>query len=336
MICADLAALGSAAIASTTDPGRPAVPALDAKDLGLLGLLPALALLAWATPQRAWPVLADRAAGLRLALRGARAAGEVARLEAVIGTRPLGMTPAQCWRGQLANNYLAWMMLLRCARRGGWRPAVRLEGGTQIEAALAQGRGGVLWVAPFVFSDLVTKLALHEAGYAVSHLSRDTHGFSTTRFGRRLLNPIQTRVERRYVAERLVMSDERTIGPLRALEERLRHNRLVSITVTASGRRIRLVRFLDGYIGVATGALALAWQTGAPLLPVFTRRGPDGRFVTRIEAPILADRTLKREPAMDRMLASYVPLLEAAVLRSPDQFPLPYVATAHEGADSLQ
>lgn len=306
-------------------------PAIDAKDLGLLGLLPALALLAWATPERAWPVLAARLAGLRLALRGARAAGEVARLEAVIGARPLGMTPAQCWRGQLANNYLAWMLLLRCARRGGWRPAVRLEGAAQIEAALTRGRGGILWVAPFAFSDLLTKLALHQAGYAVSHLSRDSHGFSTTRFGRRLLNPLQTRVERRYVAERLVMTDGRSVGPLRALAARLEHNRLVSITLAATGRRTRRVPFLGGSIEVATGALALAWQTGAPLLPAFTWREAAGGFVTRIETPIAADRALGRDAAMDRMLASYLPLLEAAVLRSPDQFPLPYVATGGDG-----
>ena len=70
------------------------MPAIDRKDLGLLGLLPALALLAAATPERAWPVLAERLASLRLALRGARTAEEVARLAAVVGARPLGRPPA--------------------------------------------------------------------------------------------------------------------------------------------------------------------------------------------------------------------------------------------------
>jgi lauroyl/myristoyl acyltransferase len=303
------------------------VPVIDRKDLGLLGLLPALALLAWTTPEPLWPAFANRVAGLRLALRRARAADEVARLAAVAGARPLALTPAQCWRAQLANNYLAWMALLRCWRPGGWRPAVRLEGRAQIEAALAQGQGAILWVAPFAFSDLVTKLALHEAGFAVSHLSRDTHGFSTTRFGRRVLNPIQTRVERRYLAERLAMSDERTVGPLRELALRLKQNHLVSITVAATGQRSRLVPFLDGYIRVATGALALAWQSGAPLLPVFTLREPDGRFVTRVAEPLRAEQDRARDPAIDRMLAAYVALLETAVLASPDQFPLPYIST---------
>ena len=312
------------------------MPAIDRKDLGLLGLLPALALLAAATPERAWPILADRLAGLRLALRGARTAEEVARLAAVVGARPLRLTPAQCWRAHLANNYLAWMVLLRCWGRAGWRPAARLEGAAQIEAALARGQGGILWVAPFAFSDLVTKLALHKAGYAVAHLSRDTHGFSTTRFGRHVLNPIQTRVERRYLAERLVMSDERSVGPLRELTACLRQNRLVSITLAATGRRTRQVPFLDGCIRIATGALAFAWQTGAPILPAFTLREPDGRFATRIEDAIHADPGLVREAAMDRMLTTYVALLEGYVLRSPDQFALPYLSTELEAGARAQ
>ena len=291
---------GSAAIASTVRQGPAAIPVIDRKDLALLGLLPVLAALALMLPESAWPQLADRLAGLRLRLRGQRTANEIARIEAVVGDRLPGLSAAACWRGHLANNYLAWLQLLRCHRDRGWRPAVRLEGRARLDAALAAGKGGILWVAPLAFSDLITKLALHEAGYAVSHLSRDTHGFSTTRFGRRLLNPIQTSVERRYLAERLVMSDDHTVGPLRELALRLKSNRLVSITLTPGGQRLRSMRLLDGHLPVATGALTLSWQTGAPVLPVFTLRNGDGGFVTRIEAPLPLDRGEPREIAHRR------------------------------------
>ena len=300
---------------------------IDRKDLGLLGLLPILAAFAWATPEAVWPSLAGRLAGLRLALRGGRAAGEIARIEAVVGTRPLGLTPAACWRAHLTHNYLAWMQLMRCYHPRGWSAAARLEGRAELDQALGQGRGGILWVAQLAFSDLVTKRALHQAGYAVSHLSRDSHGFSETRFGRRWLNPIKTGIERRYVAERLVMTDEHSLAPLRDLALRLRQNRLVSITVAPTGQRTGRVRFLDSSIRIATGALALAWQTGAPVLPVFTLRAPDGELVTRIEPAIALDRRLARACAMDTMLAAYGRLLEAYALRSPDQFPLAYLAT---------
>ncbi len=123
------------------------------------------------------------------------------------------------------------------------------------------------------------------------------------------------------------MSEDDTVGPLRALAGRLRDNRVVSITVNANGRRTRPVGLLDGTIEVATGTPALAWQTGAPLLPVFTVREPAGGFVTRIEAPLRHDPALPRAAAIDALLADYAARLEAAVLQSPDQLALPYVAT---------
>jgi lauroyl/myristoyl acyltransferase len=322
--------LGSASIASTARPGPAAVPAIDRKDLGLLGLLPVLAAIAWMLPERAWPQLANQLAGLRLQLRGQRAADEIVRIEAIVGDRLPGFSAAACWRAHLANNYLAWLQLLRCHRDRGWHPMLRLEGQARLDAALAAGKGGILWVLPLAFSDLITKLALHEAGYAVSHLSRDTHGFSTSRFGRRLINPIQTSVERRYLAERLVMSDDNTVGPLRELAQRLKSNRLISITLTPGGQRLRSMPFLDGHLPVAIGALALSWQTGAPVLPVFTLREAQGSFVTTVEEPLPLDRGRSRDLAMDGALDACAERLEAAVLKSLDQFALPYVATTRD------
>ncbi len=216
---------------------------------------------------------------------------------------------------------------MRCYHPRGWPAIPRLEGRAELDHALEQGRGGILWVSQFAFSDLVTKRALHQAGYAVSHLSRDTHGFSETRFGRRWLNPIKTGVERRYVAERLVMTDVNPLAPLRDLTLRLKQNRLVSITVAPTGQTTRLLDLLDGRIRVATGALALAWQTGAPLVPVFTLRESDGALVTRIEPALPPDRRLTRAAGIAAMLTAYGRLLETYVLRSPEQFPLAYLAT---------
>ena len=62
-------------------------------------------------------------------------------------------------------------------------------------------------------------------------------------------------------------------------------------------------------------------------MPVFTLREPDGALVTRIEPALPPDRRLDRAAAVADMLAAYGRLLEAYVLRSPDQFPLAYLAT---------
>ena len=60
---------------------------------------------------------------------------------------------------------------------------------------------------------------------------------------------------------------------------------------------------------------------------MFTLRQPDGALVTRIEPALAPDRRLTRAAATAAMLTAYGRLLEAYVLRSPDQFPLAYLAT---------
>lgn len=309
-------------------PRTPPIPLIDRKDLALLGVLPILGLLAWLVPEVAWPALADGVARLRSRSLHRQTAKEVAKVEAVVHARALGVSADRCWQQHLANHYLSWLQLLRCHRPGSWSPCVALEGREHLDAAIAAGRGGILWVAPFVFSDLITKLACHRAGYRVSHLSRDTHGYSATRFGRRLLNPIKTLVEQRHLAERLVLSADNPIRPLRDLARRLAENRLVSITAAATGQRTRTLPFLKGAIQLATGAPTLALQAGAPLLPVLTLRQPDGGFVTRVTPPLPLPTGLQRDAAIDAILACYVGLLETWVLDHPDQFSLPYITAS--------
>ena len=56
-------------------------------------------------------------------------------------------------------------------------------------------------------SQLVSKMALHRAGYGLVHLSRSEHGYSSTIFGMRCLNPLRSRIESRYLAERVVIGE---------------------------------------------------------------------------------------------------------------------------------
>jgi lauroyl/myristoyl acyltransferase len=177
---------------------------------------------------------------------------------------------------------------LRSYRPGGWRAELRLEGREHLDAALAAGRGAILWVAPTVGQWLATKRTMAEAGYAVHHLSHPSHGFSTrSKLGRRWLNRIRTGVEDRYLAERVLLgADGGAQAALRRLDALLRGNAVVSITVGAAGTRPIRVPLLRGWLSVASGAPHLAARTGAALLPVFTWREGRARFNTRIEAPL--------------------------------------------------
>ena len=171
-----------------------------------------------------------------------------------------------------------------------------------------------------MFSDLLTKVALHGAGFEVSHLSRFAHGFSGTRFGERVLNPIRTSVERRYLAERLVMGRDGSVGALRGLARRLRANRVVSMSAIGWAHQLYRIPFLNGSVQMAGGAPALALQSGAALLPVLTGRDGESAWLTVIEPPLVRHDDWARDDAIKRLLLQYAALLEYYVTRWPDQF----------------
>jgi hypothetical protein len=82
--------------------------------------------------------------------------------------------------------------------------AIRLRGLEHLAPALACGRGAILWTADFPAAGEATKIALSRAGWPLAHLSRIEHGFSKSRYGIRVLNPLRVRFEKRYLAERIL------------------------------------------------------------------------------------------------------------------------------------
>jgi lauroyl/myristoyl acyltransferase len=155
----------------------------------------------------------------------------------------------------------------------GWRTPITLEGADNIRAALAEGRGAVLWVAHFSFNALASKKALHDAGFHVSHLSRPEHGFSKSRFGIAWLNPIRVKAELRYLDGRVIIDRARPTSAVQRGRKLLAENRIISITAGAwEGAQVARVRVGGVALELSTGAPGLAWLTGAALLPVFTIR----------------------------------------------------------------
>jgi lauroyl/myristoyl acyltransferase len=283
----------------------------------LLVKLPLAALVAWTLPEPGW----DRVAAAAAATSRRKAARILPHLEAFARGAGLGAPVEAIVRGHARNVRLLQAQYLRCHHPRGWRPDVRLEGREHLDRALGAGRGAIVWVAPFVFTPLVTKMVLHAAGYGLVHLSRLGHGYSPTRFGVRVLNPVRTRAEDRYLAERVVIGEGCSLGEaMRTLARRLAANRAASITVGAQGVKTRAAPFLGGELRVATGAPNLALRTGAPLLPVFTVRDAPGRFLTVIESPLQADQNLGRERATQDLVADLVARIEGHARRWPDQF----------------
>lgn len=274
--------------------------------IALMGLLP----VSWCLPAGLWLLAARWLAKAHVRLLGAKGN----HLKAVLRDR-LGMDPSDLEIAFRQHNYLELLEILREHAPWGWTPRITISGRHFIDEALAAGKGVVLWYTPFTHADIVFKKGLHQAGYRISHLSALTHGFSDTRFGVALLNPVKTRVERRYLKERCVMGSSGVGLVIRSLLDRLRRNEVISVTALQSGNRTGQHTLLGGTVYLAKGAPNFAATTGAALIPVFVVPAHDG-YEVRVEPPLVAGST-EVERAEEDYISAYVPLLERYVLQYP-------------------
>jgi lauroyl/myristoyl acyltransferase len=192
-----------------------------------------------------------------------------------------------------------------------------------LDAALAQGRGAVLWVSDFTGGGEAVKVALARAGYRMSHLSRPEHGFSKTRFAIRFLNPIRIRFERAYLRERVVYDRMRPKEALSRLMARLAENGVVSITASAhEGRLLAEGPFFAGRLRLAAGAPKLARRAGAALIPVHAVRDParPDRFNITLGPPLPISCELPEDEAILAAAGAYLEGLEELVRRRPESW----------------
>jgi hypothetical protein len=269
--------------------------------LAVLAKLPLAALVAASTPPRYW----DRIAATVVDLSAGRSSSGRAD------------GPGHALR---TNLLVAQLQYLRSYRSEAWAEELRVEGLEHLHAARAEGRGAILWIMPFVFAPLVAKRSLAAAGVAIHHVSRVGHGFSPTLLGRTVLNPIWARVERRYLAERIVLPPE-GITPVatRHIMDLLHGNHTVSITLGGNGAQVVHVPRLGGSLRVATGAPNLALRHRAALLPVWSAQTSPCRFRTVIEAPLRANTSGSRGATLAALAEAMIDRVEAQAHRWPGQ-----------------
>src|SRR5690606_7624849 len=224
--------------------------------------------------------------------------------------------------GTLGYYVDSTLQVLRGHRPGAaWNPKIDLAGADHVRAALDRGNGAILWISFFHYYSLISKIATHGAGFEVSHLSHPRHGFSSSRFGVRVLNRLFTAIEDRHLRERVRLSIESPLAAMRALTRRLEANGVVSITAREAASQPAVVPFLAGVMPVATGAPDLAYRTGAALLPVHTVLGENGRFSVVIEPSIVpAERSGDRRAFSEAAARTYAARLETWVRRYPEQW----------------
>ncbi|MCZ6604064.1 MAG: hypothetical protein O7A03_02845 [Alphaproteobacteria bacterium] len=282
--------------------------------------LPFLILTAVLLPQRLWPALARLAVPLAGGLLPAPPQTMARSVAMAIGDRPVATVPGAIPKEAMIHGIARHFLTMRVLALGGRGVRTRVIGSGHIEAALARGRGAVLWDSQFQYANMATKLALARAGIDLVHMSSAGHGVSASWFGRHFLNWAWVLAEAKYLAERVVVSYVHPRTGMTRLAERLRENRVVSVSVRAASRRPATVRFFDRSLRLGPGAPALAFQTGAALLPVFTVMEAPGRYLTIVEAPLKIPARLGRREAVQGASAAYARRLEAHVLHNPGQW----------------
>jgi lauroyl/myristoyl acyltransferase len=173
-----------------------------------------------------------------------------------------------------------------------------------------------------VFNGLAPKKGLHDAGFPYVHLSRPEHGFSKTRFGIRVLNPLRRKVEDRYLASRVIIRQNSGIGAMRDLRKVLADNGIVSITAGSwEGRVIVEPEVFGCRMPLATGPIALALATGAPLLPVFVwRESRTGILKVEIDAEIPLDGSGDKPAVIAGVADAYAARLQERIRAAPEQW----------------
>jgi len=253
----------------------------DVKDLLLVAFTAAIA---WILPGRTWAPIARALTRTRRAL-GGRSGFRYTRLTARTAER-MGRSQAEII---FAGDALSLEHSIRAMaeyRPGSSPTRTALVGKERLVAALAGGHGAIVWVLECPGASLWAKMGLARAGFRPYHLSRASHGGSITPFGLYVLNGLQRRTENRFLAGRILISDDNSPAAIRKLRRELDQNQVVTITYGLAARRILEVPMLDGTLWLSAGPLELARQSGAPVLPLFTVDHGGGRVDLLLGAPL--------------------------------------------------
>jgi lauroyl/myristoyl acyltransferase len=303
------------------DARRPTVTPKD----GLRVLMILVACLgSWTVPQRFWRPAALRISRWWMPFRSERAARhDAATLGKLLGDRIAEADLVEIVARKTAMRAEVYVSRFRHLSPFGNRSLQwRLSGTEHIDAALADGSGAILWVNGGNAGSVFSKIALHHSGYGVHHLSHEDHGLSGSEFTRRYLFPIWLDVEKRHIAERIVMSGTRKMFAMRHLRRVLAANGIVSITVYLGPDTSQVVEipFLGRCLRLATGPASLSAQTKAPLIPVFCAPADIGIQVI-VERPL---RTVggDGEPIqMADIARDYAKRFEPYIVAAPELWP---------------
>jgi KDO2-lipid IV(A) lauroyltransferase len=225
--------------------------------------------------------------------------------------RSLGreLTPAEVRRlGRRSFQHLGMNLVEAC--RYFLRPTevmlsrVHVEGVEHLRRAAADGRGILVLTAHYGNWELLA--AAHGlTGLPLSFVVRPLDD--------PILDDLADRFRQRTGAERIVKH-----RAVREVMQALRRGRMVGILLDQNATRGEgvFVPFFGVPASTSKGLALLALRTGAPVVPIFLRREPDGRHCMDVRPPLPA-------PAggdVQAYTAAFNAAIEAAIRRAPEQW----------------
>jgi lauroyl/myristoyl acyltransferase len=156
-----------------------------------------------------------------------------------------------------------------------------------------------------------------------THLSRPEHGFTTSDFGIRFLNPLRIKFECTYLAERVVFDRMNPKPAMSQLLACLHSGGIVSIMASMhKGGTLVDLPFLAGRLKFSLGALRLARLSGAAVIPVFVLR--DRKHVDSFEVifdtPLAMPKGLRCADDLRAAACEYRDRLETVVGDRPESW----------------
>jgi KDO2-lipid IV(A) lauroyltransferase len=243
-----------------------------------------------------WAIHGRRRVALaNLALALPAVSPEARRAIARDNFRHLGVTAVECCR-------------LFLGPPGAMLGRVRLEGAEHIKAALAEGRGALYLTAHFGNWELLAA----------------SHGLTGLAPLNVVVRPLDNPYLEALVAAGRVRHDLRLIPKrtaVKGIAAALARGECVGILLDQhAGRHGALVRFFGQPASTSRSLAVLALKTGAPVVPAFIRRMPDGEHQVSIEPALPLIRSGQLDRDVELNTAQFTEVLERHVRADPRQW----------------
>jgi KDO2-lipid IV(A) lauroyltransferase len=244
-------------------------------------------------------------------------------LERALGNRMDAMAQRRITR-EVFTQF--WVEMLSWANTSRASAGSTLEGQEHLEAALAHGKGAILWESNGFGRRATAQRVLCARGFAVTQVHALSHlaglGATPAQFTatvRRVIHPYLDARERERVSEVIYLAGDSSLAATRTLTQRLSRNAILCVAAEGRiGQRLVHVNFLGQTRGFATGMVSLAQFSGAPLLPFFSTPNSAGGVTARVMPPLALAHARRDDVA--NVIAQYAELLEKEIRARPEWY----------------